>query len=197
MSLLHITLFARFFGQRSLYYLLFAASVWYVTGSYEVFFALTSFVHYFRYISTYYFRKDIDFGSFKRDVLLFKTLAFSQLIYMYLFPASGHFSLDWVSIGMIVSGYSVSVMATNALGIDRTYFAAELGLVPHKWITQFPYGYIPHPMIVSQIWALLGFYKAQHLREASPYVVPVHITLYLVHMFQEHFNIYSRPSHEP
>ena len=30
----------------------------------------------------------------------------------------------------------VSILATNALGIDRTYFAAELGLVEPKWITQ-------------------------------------------------------------
>ena len=41
----------------------------------------------------------------------------------------------------ILTGYVVSMMATNALGIDRTYFAAELGLVEPKWITQFPYGY--------------------------------------------------------
>lgn len=42
---------------------------------------------------------------------------------------------------MIVCGYAVSVMATNAIGIDRTYFAAELKLVEPKWINQFPYGY--------------------------------------------------------
>ena len=41
----------------------------------------------------------------------------------------------------ILIGYVLSIMATNALGIDRTYFAAELGLVEPKWITQFPYGY--------------------------------------------------------
>ena len=35
-----------------------------------------------------------------------------------------------------VHRYMVSILATNALGIDRTYFAAELGLVEPKWITQ-------------------------------------------------------------
>lgn len=39
-----------------------------------------------RYISTFYVRKGIDFGSFKRDVLLFKTLALVQLFYQYFFP---------------------------------------------------------------------------------------------------------------
>ena len=88
---------------------------------------------------------------------------------------------------MMLSGYGVSLLATQALGMDRTYFAAELGLVEPKWINQFPYGYIPHPMILSQIWALLGFFKATHFRAEAPYVVPVHVTLYLIHMLQEHF----------
>ena len=53
--------------------------------------------------------------------------------------------------------------------------------------------YIPHPMIVSQVWALLGFYKAAHFRqELGPYVIPVHIVLYIIHMLQEHFDIYKR-----
>lgn len=129
-----------FFGQRSLYYLLFAASLWYVTGSYEVFYVLTSFVHYFRYISTFYFREGIDFGSFKRDVLLFKTLAISQLLLFYFLPKTVAFQWDFISLAMMVSGAIVSVMATHALGIDRTYFAAELGLLEPKWVDQFPYG---------------------------------------------------------
>lgn len=47
-------------------------------------------------------------------------------------------------------------------------------------------------MIVSQIFALLGLYKAAHFRQEWPYVVPIHITLYLIHMAQEHFDIYKR-----
>ena len=98
-------------------------------------------------------RKGIDFGSFKRDVLLFKTIALIQLAIIYLYPTlyKGYnpvlggsvdisFHLDIMSICMIIIGYSISIAATNALGLDRTYFAAELGLVPPKWITQFPYG---------------------------------------------------------
>ncbi len=45
-------------------------------------------------------------------------------------------------------------------------------------------------MIVSQILALLGLYKAAHFRAEWPYVVPIHVTLYLVHMMQEHFDVY-------
>eukprot|EP00596_Hydrurales_sp_CCMP1899_P008289 CAMPEP_0119042208 /NCGR_PEP_ID=MMETSP1177-20130426/14444_1 /TAXON_ID=2985 /ORGANISM="Ochromonas sp, Strain CCMP1899" /LENGTH=666 /DNA_ID=CAMNT_0007008827 /DNA_START=246 /DNA_END=2246 /DNA_ORIENTATION=- len=182
----------QYFGQRNLLYLSLVGALWYATGCYEVFFALTSFVHYCRYISTFYIRKGVDFGSFKRDVLLFKTISISQLFFCYAFPQKNVFQLDLISIGMIVTGYILSLLATQALGIDRTYFAAELGLVEPKWITQFPYGYIPHPMIVSQIWALLGLYKAAHFRAEAPYVIPLHVTLYLVHMMQEHFEIYQR-----
>ena len=176
-----------YFGQRNVIYLSLMAVLWYVTGCYEAFFALTSFVHYIRYITTFYIRRGIDFGSFKRDVLLFKTIALVQLFYCYFFPQKSSFAWDPVSVAMMLSGYGVSLLATQALGVDRTYFAAELGLVEPKWINQFPYGYIPHPMIVSQIWALLGFFKAAHFRAEAPYVVPVHVTLYLIHMLQEHF----------
>jgi hypothetical protein len=51
--------------------------------------------------------------------------------------------------------------------------------------------YIPHPMILSQVWALLGFYHAAHLRNnAWPWLVPVHITLYVIHMLQEQFGVF-------
>lgn len=125
-------------------------------------------------------------------MLLFKTIALVQLFYHYFFPTKLAFQVDPISIAMIVSGYTVSMMATNALGIDRTYFGVELGLVEPIWIDKFPYGYIPHPMIVSQMWALLGLYKAAHFRADWPYVIPLHLALYATHALQEHFNVYKR-----
>lgn len=47
-------------------------------------------------------------------------------------------------------------------------------------------------MILSQVFALLGLYKASHFRQEWPYVVPIHIALYITHMLQEHFDIYQR-----
>jgi len=154
------------------------------------------------YISTFYFREEIDFGSFKRDVLLMKTISIAQLYLWYIyFEAKGATSLmdfvtglDFVSIGMILIGYTISLQATAALGIDRTYFAAELGLVEPKWITAWPYSHIPHPMILSQVFALLGAYKAEKFRSAMPYLVPIHVCLYLVHMLQEELGVFRRPS---
>lgn len=193
-----------FIGQRNLVYLLLAAIASYITGNHFLFFMMTSFIHYVRYISTYYYRSEIDYGSFKRDVLMFKTLALTQLFLVYLFPGFmaknvfgceyQSFEFDIVSIIMIASGFCMSVLATQALGIDRTYFGVELGFYEYKRTNQFPYGPygIPHPMIVSQIWAMIGFYKAAHLRFMLPYAVPIHVLLYLTHMAQEHFDFYLK-----
>ena len=47
-------------------------------------------------------------------------------------------------------------------------------------------------MIMSQIFALLGFMKASHFRTDWPFLIPVHICFYVTHMLQEHFDIYKR-----
>lgn len=95
----------------------------------------------FRYIGTYYFRKDIDYGCFKRDVFLFKVISITQVFGHYFFPSGNlPFTIDPISVAMIVIGYAVSIKATYALGVDRTYFGAELGYYEPKWITEFPYG---------------------------------------------------------
>ena len=37
----------------------------------------------------------------------------------------------------------MSISATFALGVDRTYFGEELGYCPPKRVTRFPYGPTP------------------------------------------------------
>lgn len=176
-----------------------------------VFLLTTSFVHYARYVLTYYVRDDVVYGNFKRDALLFKSIALIQLAVLYLEPfyrdasaVSSHTPLDVLvdtvrravtsdpaSVAMIVSGYTLSTLATKALGLDRTYFGVELGFCEPKWISDFPYNVIPHPMIASQILALLGLYKAEHMRTTYPWLLPTHIALYAVHMFQEMYDVHG------
>ena len=59
------------------------------------------------------------------------------------------------------------------------------------YVQKFPYGVIPHPMILSQCVAMLGFMRAEAFRSSWPYLVPAHVCLYIVHMLQEHFDIYK------
>ena len=47
-------------------------------------------------------------------------------------------------------------------------------------------------MIVSQIFALLGFYKADHFRASCPYLIHCHVAFYMTHMLQEHLEIWHQ-----
>ena len=149
----------QYVGYNNIMYLaLVLANAWSLQ-SFELWLVCTSFVHYLRYITTYYNRDNIAYEDFKRDVLLFKSIALMNLAYVYLSPFDFEISrvLNEVNprcLAMIVVGYALSMKATKALGLDRTYFGVELGFLAPKWIDEFPYGTIPHPMIVSQLLAL-------------------------------------------
>ena len=82
---------------------------------------------------------------------------------------------------------------TALLGVDGTYFGIELGFVQASkhYVQRFPYGVIPHPMILSQCVALLGLFRHAAFRAAWPYLVPAHICFYMTHMVQEHFDIHK------
>jgi hypothetical protein len=168
-----------------------AFSAFLIFGNYlhpMFFLAATSFIHYFKYIATYYYR-DVAFGRFKRDAVFYKILSISQLGYHYL----ANFEFDMVSISMIIAGYTLATLATTAIGIDRTYFGSEMGFLGPKRINKFPYGTIPHPMIVGAGVALLGFYKMAPFRAAFPYLVPMHLLFYTVHCLQEIYDVKVDP----
>lgn len=83
-------------------------------------------------------------------MLLFKNIALIQLFYHVLvsmYTSDTNFlqrlveEVDLISFVMIVAGYGISIKATTALGIDRTYFGFELGFCPPKCVFDFPYGY--------------------------------------------------------
>lgn len=173
-------------------------------GSYKMFLIATSFVHYFRYINTYYYRADVSYGEFKRDVLLFKTASLLQLLGLYFSVATNGFTnygavlptqpIEFVAAAMVIGGYACSSYCTFLLGVDGTYFGIELGYVQadKNYICKFPYGVIPHPMILSQCVAMVGLFMHTGFRTAWPFLVPTHICLYLVHMVQEHFDLYEK-----
>ena len=77
------------------------------TNSYPLFLAGTSFVHGARTLTTCYYRSNVDFGVFKRDVILFKAMAIAQLAYLYSAPA-GLPALDTdsasESLGLVAAG---------------------------------------------------------------------------------------------
>ncbi len=149
---------------------------------------LTQYVHYCRYITTYYIRKDVDYETFKRDVFLFKCVALSQIAYIVWKQRQ---YCNWLWCVPIIIGYAISGLATNALGLDGTYFGIELGIVKadYNFVTTFPYNVIPHPMIVGQIVGLFGIH--QMIKHQYTWLIPLHIMFYTIHMIQEIYDIHD------
>ena len=91
-------------GWSNILYLLTAAAVALVTRSYTPFFYMTSFVHYAVYAGTYHQRTAIAFGAFKRDALLYKTLALIQASIQFatLFDFANP---SWDALGLLAAGF--------------------------------------------------------------------------------------------
>ena len=188
------------FGYANIGYLAILATVAACTD-YKVFLLGSSFVHYCRYINTYYHRANVAYGNFKRDVLIYKTVALLQLFSLYLLAVTKNMtdmsalaSIGKLDLAMVIGGYALSVYTTAQLGVDGTYFGIELGFVKasKNYVQKFPYGVIPHPMILSQCVAMLGLYRNPAFQAAWPYLVPAHVCFYMTHMVQEHFDIYKQ-----
>jgi hypothetical protein len=79
--------------------------------------------------------------------------------------------------------------STRALGKHYTYFGIELGLVEYKKINKFPYGIIPHPMITGQLFALSSIILLVPFLSNEFIILSIHIILYIIHMFQEIYDI--------
>lgn len=194
----YVTILVRFAIEVGVQNMLYVAAL-YTAGRLvhpTVFLVGTSFVHYLRYMTTYYNRTDVNFGTFKADVLFFKVLAISHIAYRYasiLFATPGTSASPVVlaaSLVMIVTGSTVSSLATKALGIDGTYFGCELGMCKTEWVTAFPYNVIPHPMIVGQLFAFMGVQLLPEFRAAWPWLMPAHCAMYTLVMLQEQFDVY-------
>ncbi len=68
---------------------------------------------------------------------------------------------------------------------------AEYGVVPHKIVNEFPYGTLPHPMILGSLIAFVGFavlpgFRAKHasllLGHSAAYLVVLALEMFEVHL---------------
>ena len=124
-------------------------------------------------------------GEFMRDVLLFKTIAVTHLS-RRLLPMVD-LPHDAPGLLLVLAGFAITMLATARLGMIRTYFGSELGFVKPKWITGFPYGVIPHPMIVGQIiaYSTVLYWWWDRITTENALLVGGHIACYTTHMVQE------------
>lgn len=166
------------------------ANLMYLAASYllgpTAFLVLTSFRHYCIYMTTFASREPmVAHGFLMRDAKLWKTVALMHLG-RRLFPLV-QLPGDIPGVLLAMAGFSITILATARLGFARTYFGSELGFVKPNWIEGFPYGYIPHPMIVGQLIAyssiLVWFWE--RLTTETVTLISVHMTFYTAHMVQE------------
>ena len=159
--------------------------------SYKFFLVATSFVHYLIYIATYYHQKTakISFVAFRRTVIFYKSLALLQMAMIYI----SNFQFDLISLVLIFAGFGLSYSALAAIGMDQTYFGVELGVCKWNRVSTFPYSFLQHPMIIGNCCGLIGVFKMAGMQSTMPWLVPAHILFYLVHMMQEHYEVYNVP----
>jgi hypothetical protein len=156
------------------------------SSSWLVFEVLTSFRHYSIYIATFAFREPpVAHGYFMRDAKLYKTISMMHLG-RRLLPLV-QLPQDTIGVVAAVLGFGITILATARLGMVRTYFGSELNFVQPRWIDGFPYGYIPHPMIVGQLLAfgsiIVWFYA--RLTTETVAMMTAHMMAYSIHMIQE------------
>lgn len=187
---------ARYVGFANAAWLLLAAGASALLGQPAVFVAAVSFVHYLLYIGTWeqigHDSARISYGAFLRSAVFWKTVSTVTLAVLYL----AHFSWHPLSLFLLATGFGLATRATWVLGRERTYFGAELGLVAPARIERFPYGTLPHPMILGSILGMLGFHALPELRAAWPWLVPAHVAFYLFHLAQELRGV-RRPTEAP
>ena len=150
------------------------------------FLVLTSFRHYLIYMTTFDFRNPpVAHGYLMRDSKLFKSMAMAhlgrRLLPLVKLPH------DLPGVLLVAIGFFITILATTRLGFVRTYFGSELGFVKPEWINGFPYGYIPHPMIVGQLIAFgsIIFWWRESLSSENLALLVAHMTFYTLHMVQE------------
>jgi hypothetical protein len=172
-------MFEEYIGWSNLVYV--AAS--YMAGP-TAFLLLTSFRHYLVYVTTFAFRAPpVAHGYLMRDSKLYKTISMMHVA-RRLLPMVG-LPRDWPGVSLAIAGFSITMLATARLGMVRTYFGSELDFVKPEWINGFPYGTIPHPMIVGQLVAFGSILWWFALSPDNVRLLVAHMTCYTVHMFQE------------
>ncbi|WP_182867557.1 methyltransferase [Stieleria mannarensis] len=171
----------RFVGWTNLAYVTIALLISAVVGEAAVFLAATSFVHYAIYIGTLQERTPVSFGTFRRDAMFFKTVSMSLLLALY----AMHFDRDFGALTLVIGGFALAGYAAQVLGMRRTLFSAELGFDPPERIKRFPFGTIPHPMIIGAMTGIGGMALSEGFRDHYGWLIAGHLVCYAIVLVHE------------
>ena len=178
----------RHVGWSNLSYIVVAALLSLVFWDARLFLVATSFVHYLIYVGTFQERTPVSFGTFRRDAVLFKSLAMFQLFAVFAMGLfSGQMALTALAAttALVAVGFGLATYATAVLGLDRTYFSWELGFDSPKRIAKFPFGVIPHPMIVGAMIGIGAMLLVPAVRQHYAWLIAGHLIGYVLVLCHE------------
>ena len=187
-------LVVRYVGWTNLAYVFTVAMLSVLALDVRIFFVATSFVHYGIYAGTCRETSSIAYGVFRRNAIFYKTIAMGNLAALYCISFTGEVG-DYLSLGLVVAGFGLATYATKVLGMDRTYYSAELGFDEYERIARFPYGVIPHPMILGATIGIAAMLLVPSIRQTYWWLIAAHIVCYAVILLQEISANRSRPLH--
>lgn len=174
-------LIARFAGWTNLAYVVSIALIALSVGDWRWFAVGTSFVHYMIYAGTLRERQRLAFGEFKRNAIFYKSISMATLFAVYV--ASGIDSI--VSVVVVSAGFALAFAAGRALGLNRTYFSAELGFDRPQQVDAWPYGRLPHPMITGSMVGISGMLLSTGFRAEAAWLAIGHLAAYAAILTQE------------
>ncbi len=152
-----------------------------VTRQWVWFLAATGFVHYAIYLGTMDEPDRVSFGTFRRDAMFFKSVSLASLLGLYAASLDGHV----LSPALVAAGFLLSGWASWVLGMNRTLFSAELGFDPPVRMRRFPYGWIPHPMILGTVAAIASMALVPGFRNEYGWLIVGHLACYGVVLWRE------------
>jgi Phospholipid methyltransferase len=138
-----------------------------------------SFWHYYVYWLAYLFCA-VPLAAFKRDAILMKSVAMLILGLAYF---SGEPNI--LSVFIVTLGFSLNTYSAMIVGSDRSYYGYEVGRLPSRLITSFPYSMSAHPMIIGNIVAFGGTLIDADFRERWWPLAIAHIAMNFGLLFME------------
>ena len=130
-----------------------------------------SFWHYVFYWWAYR-HGAVQPARFRRDAMLMKGVALTALAGTY-FTQPWH----WTSALVIGAGFMLNLSAALALGNTRSNYGWELGELPLRRVTSFPYSVMRHPMLIGNMVAFGGTLLHPGFRQAWWPLAVIHVAL--------------------
>jgi hypothetical protein len=141
---------------------------------------------YVIYIIQFVFRTYPQY-KFIRDALLFKVLSWGITLFIYL-----QYTVQPVSLILVVISLLFTYYCYLILGTKNTYFGNELH-TSEEHVLKFPYGYIPHPMILGNIVLFSSMLLHPQFRKGPYGILPLlHIMFYVIVLLLEIYDVHIK-----